>query len=95
MPEIRDVLDTYQPRYWFYGHTEEPYSAALDDNGVTTAIRFADLNWQDSVTHGRLNADVMGLLRWHDRDHTSFAPIRAPWLDDYNQWNWRTQMQAG
>ena len=93
-PIIRTLLDALEPSYWLYGHTEEPFREAVDENGVTTTIRFADLNWQDRVTRGRLNADVMGILRWHDRERNSFTPVREPWLDDYNQWNWRAQMHA-
>jgi hypothetical protein len=94
MDEIRLILETYKPRYHFYGHTEEPYREQMDSNGVTTAIRLADLNWHDPATRGRLSPDVMGILLWHDRQNASFAPVRAPWLDDYNQWNWRTRINA-
>lgn len=94
MSEIRDLLGAYQPRYHMYGHTEEAYREEWDENGVTTAVRLADLNWRNPGTHGRLTPDSMGILRWHDRDHTSFAPVRALWLDDYSQWNWRAQISA-
>jgi hypothetical protein len=60
---------------------------------MTFAV-FADLNWLDERTRGRLSPDVMGILRWHNRDDASFAPVRSPWLDDYNQWNWQAQISA-
>ena len=94
MDEIRLILDTYKPRYHFYGHTEEPYRERLDPNGVTTSCRLADLNWFDATTRGRLSPDAMGILRWHDRDSASFQPVRAPWLDEYNRWNWRSNLHS-
>ena len=95
MDEIRQILDTTKPRYHFYGHTEEPYRERLDPNGVTTSCRLADLNWYDPTTRGRLSPDVMGILRWRDRDNVSFAPVRARWLDEYNSWNWRATLHSG
>ena len=93
MDEIRLILDAYKPRYHFYGHTEEPYCEHLDSNGVTTSCRLADLNWQDEITRGRLSPDVMGILRWRGPGSATFEPVRAPWLDDYNAWNWQEWMR--
>jgi hypothetical protein len=92
MEEIRLMLDAYKPRYHFYGHTEEPYREQIDSNGVTHSIRMADLNWRDERTPGRLTPAVMGLLRWRSREDNTFEVMDAPWLDEYNRWNWRTDL---
>jgi len=89
MEEIRLILDACAPRYYFYGHTEEPYQQHLDRNGVTTAIRMADLNWERGARRGLLPPGVIGMLRWHDRDDNSFEVVDAPWLDEYSAWMWR------
>ncbi len=89
MEEIRLILDACAPRYYFYGHTEEPYQQHLDRNGVTTAIRMADLNWEHGARRGLLPPGVIGMLRWHDRDDDRFEVVDAPWLDEYSAWTWR------
>jgi hypothetical protein len=90
MAEIRRALDTFVPRYHFYGHTEEPFKRELDRNGVTTAIRMADLNWGGESRHGMLAPGSMGILRWRDRDASSFEVVDAPWLTEYSAWAWRS-----
>ncbi len=91
MEEIRLMLNKYHPIYHFYGHTDEPYRRELDRNGVTTAIRMADLNWDRSVRGAPLAPDVMGMLRWNSRDNHSFEVVDALWLREYsaNGWRWR------
>lgn len=94
MEEIRLILDAYKPRYHFYGHTEEPYREQLDSNGVTRSLRLADLNWRDERTPGHLTPAVMGLLRWHSRDDSTFEVVDAPWLDEYNPWSWQAHLYS-
>lgn len=93
MEEIRLMLDTHEPRYHFYGHTEGPFQTRLDSNGVTTSCRLADLSWQHG-TEGKLPPGAMGILRWHSRDDCSFRAVDAPWLEEYRVWNWRSQMYS-
>jgi calcineurin-like phosphoesterase family protein len=90
MEEIRLVLDAYTPRYFFYGHTEEPYQQQIDRNGVTTAIRMADLNWERGARHGLLPRGVMSMLRWSGREDHRFEVVDATWLEEYSAWSWRT-----
>lgn len=91
MQEIRLALDEYRPAYHIYGHTDEPYRREQDVNGVTTAIRMADLNWDRRSPGAPLHAGVMGILRWRDRSDHSFDVVDAPWLLEYsaNAWRWR------
>jgi Icc-related predicted phosphoesterase len=89
MDEIRLMLDTYQPVYHFYGHTDEPYRRELDANGVTIAIRMADLNWNRYEPGKPLSPGVMGILRWHDRLDHAFEVVEAPWLREYSANGWR------
>lgn len=88
MEEIRLLLDEYRPIYHFYGHTEEPYLRDLDRNGITTAIRLTDLNWDHKVRGAPLHADAMGILRWRDRANHSFSVVDAPWLREYSLHDW-------
>lgn len=89
MAEIRKALDTYRPVYHFYGHTDEPYRRELDANGVTTAIRMADLNFTRPTPGAGLNPAVMGILRWQSRAKHAFELVDAPWLWDYLFGGWR------
>jgi hypothetical protein len=99
MAEIRRALDTFAPRYHFYGHTEEPFMRELDRNGVTSAVRMADLNWGWGSRHGMLAPGSMGILRWRDRDESDrdesdFQVVDAPWLAEYSAWAWRSTADA-
>jgi Icc-related predicted phosphoesterase len=91
MEEIRQMLDRYHPIYHIYGHTDEPYRHEVDRNGVTTAIRMADLNWDRALRGAPLATASMGMLRWQSRFHHSFEVVYAPWLREYsaNGWRWR------
>lgn len=89
MEEIRLLLDHHRPIYHFYGHTDEPYLRTHDRNGVTTAIRMADLNWDRSVRGAPLHPATMGILRWHGRDASAFDVVDADWLREYNAHDWR------
>lgn len=89
MEAIRQALDTYQPTYHFYGHTEEPYMRELDRNGVTTAIRMADLIWDRTLPGAPIASGAMGMLRWQSRHDHTFEVVDAPWLSDYSADAWR------
>lgn len=91
MDDIRMMLDAYQPIYHLYGHTDEPHRRELDANGVTIAIRMADLNWNRYEPGKPLNPGVMGILRWRNRADHAFEVIEARWLREYSAkgWRWR------
>ena len=91
MAAIRLALDEYRPLYHFYGHTDEPYRCERDANGVTTAIRMADLNWSRRLPGAPLHQGVMGILRWRGPSKHSFEVVDAPWLREYSAkgWRWR------
>jgi hypothetical protein len=89
MDDIRLALDAYRPVYHFYGHTDEPHRRDLDANGVTAAIRMADLNWNRMESGTPLHDGVMGILRWHNRADHSFEVVDARWLREYSATGWR------
>lgn len=89
MDEIRLMLDEYKPIYYIYGHTDEPHRRELDANGVTLAIRMADLNWSRTLPGAPLNDGVMGVLRWRSRAEHAFEVVYADWLREYTAKGWR------
>ncbi len=89
LDEIRLALDQYKPIYHIFGHTDEPYRRYLDQNGVTTSIRMADLNWDHAASGRPLHTAAMGILRWESRERHRFDVVDADWLREYSAYHWR------
>jgi len=88
MEEIRHILDSFRPRYHFYGHTGKPYSQQLDPNGVTITCKLTDLTWGQQ-RGGPLDPGVMGILEWESPQQHSFEIVNETWLREYSRYSWR------
>lgn len=87
VPEIRQALNRYQPRYHFFGHVGRFELEYPDANQTTTAYKMADLSWNDNAQQA-LHAKSMGILRWQNRDEHSFEWVTAAWLQEYTAFSW-------
>lgn len=86
--EIGLLIDLYQPSYHFFGHYDMMRLTQKSANGVTQQEKLVDLIWDRHDRGHALEADSMGLLRWHSREQQSFEVIDAPWLREYTPHIW-------
>ncbi len=84
MTEIREFLNFHKPFYHFYGHTGHPYQAVLDDNGFTTSVKIAELEWQN----GSLPDGSLVLLHWNGPYDHRLEVIEDSWLYEYTPDTW-------
>ena len=87
--EIGLLIDLYQPSYHFFGHYDLMRLSQRAANGVTQLEKLVDLIWNRHDRGHALEADSMGLLRWHSRADHTFEVIDAPWLREYSPATWK------
>jgi Icc-related predicted phosphoesterase len=87
MPQIREALNYYQPTLHFFGHVGGPLYQGQDANGVTSAHKLVDLAWRRDSGQV-LEANSMGILRWHSPEDYSFEMVKADWLNEYSAFSW-------
>ena len=87
MPEIREVLNIYNPTYYFFGHVGGPLLQYKDNYSQTEVCKLTDFEW---TRDGRrvIAPDSMGILRWTHDQHHSFEVVKDSWLQDYNAYSW-------
>ncbi|WP_227429444.1 metallophosphoesterase family protein [Psychrobacter sp. I-STPA6b] len=61
--EIEELLDQVAFAYHFYGHTGEPFSQTLADNGITQSVKVKELEFNH---HGKLETGCMLILEKSD-----------------------------
>jgi hypothetical protein len=86
--EIGLLIDLYQPNYHFFGHYDLMRLSQTAANGVTRQEKLVDLIWDRHDRGHALEANSMGLLRWHSREEHSFEVIDAPWFQEYTPHTW-------
>lgn len=87
---IRDVIETCQPAYNFFGHHRSPIAPANIHR--TQCIWFNDVNFQPvrSQKHlGPLEPGCMGILKWTDQEKHTLQVIDDRWFCALTGANWR------
>ncbi|WP_230657837.1 metallophosphoesterase family protein [Psychrobacter sp. I-STPA10] len=69
--EIKELLNHVAFAYHFYGHTGEPFSQTLDDNGITQSVKVRELEFN---SHGKLEAGCMLILE-KSADKLMLTPV--------------------
>lgn len=89
MQEISAVLDTANPAYHFFGHTGEPFSRGVDENGVTVSSKLSDFEWQNDNPGNPLKTGAIGLLRWDGPNNHDYEVVDEEWLREYTGHTWK------
>lgn len=79
MPEIRYILNRYEPRYHFFGHTGTPFTNCIDENNFTASVKVAELRLTENRT---LSEGSVLLLKWSDYDDNHLEMINDNWIKD-------------
>lgn len=87
---MRSVLEEQRPLYHFFGHyLGDTCMQICYLNHVTSAWKLAEPHFNKKASDYSLQAGVMGILRWTDRQQHDFELVDAPWLAEYNAHSWR------
>lgn len=87
---ISDALEHHRPLYHFFGHYFGHHCLELCYlNGVTFACKLAEPHFTKHGPGQALQAGIMGILRWSDRQQHHFEIVDAPWLKEYRAETWR------
>ena len=88
---IRSVLEDHRPLYHFFGHYLGDTCLQMSYmNQVTLGWKLAEPHFNKKASDYTLQAGVMGILRWADREQHEFELVDAPWLAEYSANSWRT-----
>ena len=86
MAEIRSVLDSLLIRHYFYGHTGEPYSTQLDENGITYSTKIKELEFD---RNGILPIGCMLILNKIDEDTFELEVVSQQVTNQLAKHNWK------
>jgi predicted phosphodiesterase len=86
MAEIRSILDNLLVRYHFYGHTGEPYSTELDENGITYSTKIKELEFD---RNGILPIGCMLILNKIDEDTFELEVVSQQLTNQLAKHNWK------
>lgn len=86
MTEIREVLDNVIFHYHFYGHTGEAFKQETDLNGITTAIKVKELEFNSS---GVLDKACM-LILTKQNGHLDIEVVDQKLTNKMTKYNWNT-----
>lgn len=80
--EIAELLDNIAFSHHFYGHTGEPFSQVLADNGITQSVKVKELEFDKN---GKLEDGCMLLLEVEQKDGQKVFTLTPVPLDDIIQ----------
>ncbi len=85
MAEIRHILDTLIFHYHFYGHTGEPFSRTIADNGITQSVKIKELEFNPS---GVVGQGCM-LLLTKENGTMQLEVVEQKLTNQLTKYNWR------
>lgn len=86
MQEIRDVLDRVICHYHFYGHTGQPFSNVLDDNGITRSVKVRELEFERS---GVLPEGCFLILEKNGDGEFALRDVEVGFTNRVTKFDWR------
>ncbi|MEO1435702.1 MAG: hypothetical protein AAFV80_09215 [Bacteroidota bacterium] len=84
MPELATLLDQIPFAYHFYGHTGEPFSKTLAENGITQSVKIKELEF---TAAGNLPEGCMVILKKEESWTLNVASIAI--TNPFTKHQWR------